>query len=434
MSDTRDPYPDALRAIALLIVVLGHWVATLPQLEHGMLVETDHILDAWAPAGYFTWVVQVVPLFIFVAAAVSSEGVQERRRTGSSHLHWWAKRAAGLARPTVAYLAVLAVFVGIAFFITRDGVLGPLNHSLTVHLWFLLILLGVQLLLPLSVWADRRFGLWASAGLIVGIALVDLLRATPVALSDWFEFGQRVTQGYESYTWVTALLFWLLPQQLGIAWWRGRFVGRGKALLLALLGLVWLVGAVALGYPISMVNGNVGGDTNLLPPTLALLGVMWLQVGLVLLFETVARRLLQRQKLGRWMAMFGAFGLQLYLWHKLAELPAAWLGVRLGWPIDAGMPGEPGFWLGRLEWLGLCVLMVVPVMLVATLLERYRKPEGAVTTRTSCIVSGGAALFVGLGASLVLGAYPGVLIGLPLVALAAWLLRAPHVAANEAMK
>src|SRR5690554_921839 len=92
MSDTRDPYPDALRAIALLIVVLGHWVATLPQLEHGMLVETDHILDVWAPAGYFTWVVQVVPLFIFVAAAVSSEGVQERRRTGGSHLHWWAKR------------------------------------------------------------------------------------------------------------------------------------------------------------------------------------------------------------------------------------------------------------------------------------------------------------------------------------------------------
>src|SRR5690554_8014033 len=125
MSDTRDPYPDALRAIALLIVVLGHWVATLPQLEHGMLVETDHILDAWAPAGYFTWIVQVVPLFLFVSAAVSSQGVWERYRCGDSHLHWWADRALGLARPTVTYLAVLAAVVGVAFF-TRDGVLGQL--------------------------------------------------------------------------------------------------------------------------------------------------------------------------------------------------------------------------------------------------------------------------------------------------------------------
>ena len=116
MSDARDPYPDALRAVALLIVVLGHWVATLPRIENGMLVETGHILDAWPPAGYFTWIVQVVPLFIFVSAAVSSEGVWERYRAGDPHSHWWATRALGLARPTVTYLAVLSVFVGISLF------------------------------------------------------------------------------------------------------------------------------------------------------------------------------------------------------------------------------------------------------------------------------------------------------------------------------
>ena len=33
----RDPYPDALRACALLVVVLGHWVATLPRLADGQL-------------------------------------------------------------------------------------------------------------------------------------------------------------------------------------------------------------------------------------------------------------------------------------------------------------------------------------------------------------------------------------------------------------
>jgi len=40
----RDPYPDALRACALLVVVLGHWVATLPRLVDAQLVGTAHLL------------------------------------------------------------------------------------------------------------------------------------------------------------------------------------------------------------------------------------------------------------------------------------------------------------------------------------------------------------------------------------------------------
>lgn len=422
-SDERDPYPDALRALALLIVVLGHWAATLPRVEGGILVDTDHILHVWAPAGLYTWLVQVVPLFVFVSAAVSAQGVQQRLERGKPHLHWWADRALGLARPTVTYLAVLTGFALTALF-TRDGVLGPLNHSLTVHLWFLLILLGVQLLLPLCVWADRRGGLKAVAGLILLIATVDLLRARPTGIADFLEFGARVTDTHDYFGWVNIVLVWVLPQQLGIAWWHGRFFGRRTGLGLLLLGLVWLGLALAVGYPVSMVNGNVGGDTNLLPPTLALLGVMWLQVGLVVLFETPVRNFLKRRHMGRWMAMIGALGLQLYLWHKLAELPATWLGVRLDWPIDAGLPGEPGFWIGRLEWLGLCLLMVTPVMIAVVAFERYRKQDVPQATATPAILAGGAALFVGLGVSLGLGAFPGAVIGLVGVALASWLLRA----------
>ncbi|APX92607.1 hypothetical protein BWR19_06445 [Halomonas sp. 1513] len=422
-NDERDPYPDALRALALLIVVLGHWAATLPRVEDGILRDTEHILDVWAPAGLYTWLVQVVPLFVFVSAAVSSQGVRQRLDRGRPHLHWWADRALGLARPTVTYLVVLTGFALTAL-LTQEGILGPLNHSLTVHLWFLLILLGVQLLLPLCLWADRRWGLRAVAGLILLIAAIDLLRARPTGIADLLEFGARVTETHDSVGWINLVLVWVLPQQLGIAWWHGRFFGRRTGLGLMLCGLAWLGLAVAAGYPVSMVNGNLGGDSNLLPPTLALLGVMWLQIGLVLLFETPVHHFLKRQQMGRWTAMLGALGLQLYLWHKLAELPAAWLGMRLDWPIDAGQPGEPGFWIGRLEWLGLCILMVAPIMILVVLFERYRKQDVPHATGTPAIVSGGAALFIGLGASLGLGAFPGAIIGLVGVALASWLLRA----------
>ncbi|WP_165789487.1 acyltransferase family protein [Billgrantia endophytica] len=423
MSEARDPYPDALRAAALLIVVLGHWVATLPRVEDGVLVDTGHILEAWAPAGLFTWLVQVVPLFVFVSAAVSSEGVQQRLDEGKPHLHWWAERALSLARPTVTYLAVLTVFVAVAFF-TREGILGPLNHSLTVHLWFLLTLLGVQLLLPLSVWADRRWGLGAVVGLIVLVAAIDLLRARPTSPGALLELGALVTDTHDLFAWVNTALVWVVPQQLGIAWWHGRFAGRRTGIGLLLFGLSWLGLAVASGYPVSMVNGNVGGHTNLLPPTLALLGVMWLQVGVVVIFETPVRRFLQRRHMGRWVAMLGALGLQLYLWHKFAELPAAWLGTRLGFPIDAGVPGETGFWIGRLEWIGLCIVMVAPIMIAVVSFERMRRRDVASTTSMPAILAGGIALIAGLGISLGLGAKPGAVIGLVGVAAASYLLRA----------
>jgi hypothetical protein len=112
----RDRYPDALRAGALLVVVLGHWTATLPRLEDGRMVATEHLLQVWDAAGLLTWVLQVVPLFVFVSAAVTSTGVARRIESRDSQLRWWSARALAMARPTVTYMAVLTVMVAIAHY------------------------------------------------------------------------------------------------------------------------------------------------------------------------------------------------------------------------------------------------------------------------------------------------------------------------------
>ncbi|MDI5985284.1 acyltransferase family protein [Halomonas sp. M4R5S39] len=419
----RDRYPDALRAGALLVVVFGHWIATLPRLENGLMTTTDHLLLVWTGAGVLTWVLQVVPLFVFVSAAVSADGAQRRLEQGHRQLHWWAGRALGLARPTVTYLAVLVAFVILAAY-TGGRLLGPLNHSLTVHLWFLMMLLGVQALLPLSVWADRRWGLKAVAGLLLIAATVDVLRAGLAAPADLLELGTRVTGNGGGIGWLNAAVVWLLPQQLGIAWKRGRFSGLGTGLALLLLGLLWLAAAVASGYPVAMVDGAFGAPSNLLPPTLALVGVMWVQVGAVLACEGPVRRLLERRRVDRVVTILGALGMPLYLWHKLAELPAAWLGERLGLPIDAGIPGEVGFWLGRLWWILLCIVAVAPVMVAVVTFEMSRKRDVVSATGTPAILAGGAALLGGIIVSLALGALPGAIVGLAGVAAASWLLRA----------
>ena len=110
-----------------------------------------------------------------------------------------------------------------------------------------------------------------------------------------------------------------------------------------------------------------------------------------------------RAPLARVIAVLGALGMPLYLWHKLAELPAAWLGERLGLPIDAGMPGEPGFWLGRAGWIVLCLLMVAPVIALVVRFELQRDRDVPAADRLARILLGGAALYIGLAAALVFG-------------------------------
>ncbi|HRN62180.1 MAG TPA: acyltransferase [Luteimonas sp.] len=417
---TRDPYPDALRACALLVVVFGHWMATLPRLVDGQLVDTDHLLATWEAAGYLTWLVQVVPLFVFVSAAVSADGVARRLEAGEQR-SWWAARALGMARPTVTYFAVLVALAAVSL-LSGGRLLGVFNHSLTIHLWFLLMLLTVQALLPWCLRLDARFGLGAVLGMVLVAAVLDALRAGVSSPEDLRWIGARVAERPAGIAWLNMLVVWLIPQQLGIAWRRGRFRGVGAGAGFLALGAVWLLLAMASGYPVAMVGVALAGN-NMLPPTLALVGVMWLQVGAVLLFEPLARRLLAGRTLGRAIAVLGALGMPLYLWHKLAELPAAWLGEKLGLPIDAGVPGEPGFWLGRACWIGLCLLVVAPVIAMVVRFELRRDREVPAVAQPLRIAIGGIALYAALAAALVGGVWPGAVLGLPLVLLASWQLR-----------
>src|SRR5690606_32143812 len=248
----RDPYPDALRAGALLVVVFGHWVATLPRLVQGRLVGTDHLLAAWDSAGMLTWLVQVVPLFVFVSAAVSAEGVA-RRMAHDGQGAWWAARALSLARPTVTYLAVLVALALVAL-LSGGRLLGVFDQSLTIHLWFLLMLLSVQALMPWCLQLDARFGLEAVVVLVVAAAALDAVRAGATSLDALLAIGARVSERPAGIAWLNMLLVWLIPQQLGIAWKRGRFHGVGAGSAFLALGAAWLLLAMASGYPVAMVG------------------------------------------------------------------------------------------------------------------------------------------------------------------------------------
>src|SRR5690606_38744993 len=259
----------------------------MPRLSDGRLVGTDHLLAAWDAAGVLTWLVQVVPRFVFVSAAVSRDGVA-RRMASDGQRTWCAARALSLARPTVTYLAVL-VALALLGLLSGGRLLGVFDQSLTIHLWFLLMLLTVQALLPWCLRLDARFGAATVLVLVLAAAGLDLVRADASSLQDLRGLGARVAERPAGIAWLNMLLVWLIPQQLGIAWKRGRFGGVGAGAGFLLLGAGWLLLAMGSGYPVAVVGVALAGN-NMLPPTLALVGVMWLRVGAVLRFAPLARR------------------------------------------------------------------------------------------------------------------------------------------------
>src|SRR5690606_16356610 len=110
--------------------------------------------------------------------------------------------------------------------------------------------------------------------------------------AGWGRVGEVVVRGPIWFALPNLLPAWLVPQQPGVAWSSGRFGGpRAGIAMLAIAG-VWLTVTTSLGYPVAMIGGDLDTGSNVLPPTFALLGVMWLQTGVTLLIERPARRLL----------------------------------------------------------------------------------------------------------------------------------------------
>jgi peptidoglycan/LPS O-acetylase OafA/YrhL len=424
-ASTHDRYIDTIRAVALLAVVFGHWIATLPRTEGAAVVGTDHLLHLWSPAASVTWIWQVVPLFVFVSAAVATPSAARITDRDRPLAGWWAARALRLVRPTLTYLGVLTALVVVGWVVPAVGeLMAVFDTSLTVHLWFLVMLLAVQLLLPAAIAAHRRYGLGAVAALAGSVAVVALVRAlaSPVD-AGWGRVGEVVVGGPVWVAVPSLLLAWLVPQQLGVAWASGRFGGRRAGGAMLGIALVWLTATTSLGYPVAMIGGDLDTGSNVLPPTFALLGVMWLQIGVTLLIERPARRLLQVGAVWAVVRWLGLLGMPLYLWHKLAEVPAAALAAWTGWAIDVGSPGDPGFWAGRGWWVLWCAAAVVPVLGGVIAFELRRRTDVRPTRRRRAGAVGGAAAVVGLAVATAFGAVPGAVIGAVLVAIASWTLR-----------
>lgn len=340
----RDSFIDAMRVLAVLVVVAGHWVTTTVVWDRSS-IDVENALSAIPAAHPATWVLQVMPILFFVGGFAN---VRSLARHGGNDLAYLRTRMGRLLAPTLVFI-VLWLAIGVAADILPIGDPNPLGRGAdlaALPFWFLGLYVIVIALAPGLLRLHRRFGWRVPAALVVGALVVDL------AVHGWgFEGAGVLNYGF----------VWLLPHQLGFFYadrsdsWRQR----SSAAAMAALGFAGVVALVAVAhYPMSMVGVPGAERWNTDPPSLAIVALTFWLVGAVLLARPAV--VAWASRMPSILARFNGAVLTMYLWHVSA---IAVLGAVL-YALDVELPaaGSSGWWATRVPWIaGLAIVLAVLV-------------------------------------------------------------------------
>jgi peptidoglycan/LPS O-acetylase OafA/YrhL len=328
---------DALRAAAVLGVVLGHWLVTA-------LVADGHALRTASPLQHMpwltpvSWVFQTLAVFFLVGGHVATRGYASARARGVPYQRWLTGRLTRLFKPVAAVLslwtiAALALLLSGAEF----GTVRTLVKLALSPLWFLVVFAVLTAATPLL---TRLNPLWPLAVVLH----VDLLR---------FGLGGPSWLG-----WVNVAAGWMVPYTLGAAWTRGELEGRRAGWVLLGCGTAATAALVMwAGYPASMVGVPGEGMSNLDPPTLAVVTFGLAQCGLALLLRERLRHAMRRPVAWAAVALVNLSAMTIFLWHQTALMATTATGLLAGRLPGLHTRPDGLDWVGaRLLWLPLFAL------------------------------------------------------------------------------
>ncbi|MGW2899346.1 acyltransferase family protein [Streptomyces sp. NPDC001212] len=131
----RDRYVDFLRAWAIVLVVLGHWLIT------GLVRESDGRITApelLATVPWTQWLTlgfQIMPLFFLAGGHAAGGSWSRARAAGGSATGWVGQRALRLLLPTGAYSGLVLLAVGICAAVGVDpGTLALVGWAMAMQL------------------------------------------------------------------------------------------------------------------------------------------------------------------------------------------------------------------------------------------------------------------------------------------------------------
>ncbi len=329
----RDLTIDVLRAIAILAVVVGHWLVVVPSYADGRFdgvnaLATVPLMQA------LSWVFQVMPLFFIAGGVANGASWRGARGRGTPYADWLRGRLLRLARPTVV---LIAVWVALGVVLRGAGVDPTFVHTMAwlvvVPVWFLAVYVIVVALAPLMLAVYERFGGWSLVVLVALATAVDAVRlGTSIGGIEWTNF-----------LWV-----FLFCQQLGYFWLDGR-LGRRRWMAWALLvgGIVSLYLLTHVGpYPLSMVGVPGERIANNAPPTITLIALGVAQTGLGLLLRDRLERAITRPRVAGAVLTLNTNAMTILVWHFTALVATALVILPLDLVPDVGA-GTGVWWLIR---------------------------------------------------------------------------------------
>ncbi|MEW1599924.1 acyltransferase [Streptomyces sp. NPDC093808] len=336
----RDRAVDALRACAVLGVVLGHWLVTA-LVADGRTLRTASPLQHMPWLAPVSWVFQTLAVFFLVGGHVATRSYASARARGVPYRRWLHARLARLFGPVAAVLTLwTAVTLALLASDAEYATVRTLVKLALSPMWFLLVFAALTAATPL---VARLHPLWPLAVVLH----VDVLR-----------FGLGAPDGLGRLNLTAG---WLVPYALGAAWTRGELAGRTSGWVLLGGGAAATAALVAwAGYPAAMVGVPGAGVSNLDPPTLAAVTFGLAQCGLALLLRDRLRRAMRRPVAWAAVALVNLSVMTVFLWHQTALMATTALALPAG-PLPGlhTVPDGLGWVAARLPWLAVFALALV---------------------------------------------------------------------------
>jgi hypothetical protein len=126
-----------------------------------------------------------------------------------------------------------------------------------------------------------------------------------------------------------------------------------------------------------MVGSPDPGLSNTLPPKITLLALGVFQFGLLLSLQTPMRRALENLKLWTATVLINSMIMTIYLWHitvMVILIALLYLAGGIGLGIE---PGSTEWWWSRPVWIAVLLLLLLPVALLISPLERRSRGAGS---------------------------------------------------------
>ncbi|MGY6568467.1 MAG: acyltransferase family protein [Salinarimonas sp.] len=360
----RDRYLDFLRVVAILMVIIGHWIVRVVIEEDGAL-SSRYLLNIAPHWQWATLIWQVMPVFFLVGGMINQQSWQRARETGEPPASWVSRRARQLLFPVIPLIVILCVAAAVSYrFVSPEDLI--LDFAVAViPLWFFAAYLMVICVTPaMQALHQRGHSLVIIGALVAATIAVDIIR---------FTIEGPVLGTQPAVAGVNFILVWLALHQIGFLWGDGRLPqgpsGQATLLILSVAVLVFMIGSGF--YPVSMVPlETTAHPNNGSPPTAALFMLGMVQLGLALLLRKPLTRALQQPRIWAPIGLLGPNLILLLIWHQPVIVAVANVIYPLGLiPVTESV--NLTWWASRPLWL---LYGAVPLALMVMLMHPLARP------------------------------------------------------------